>query len=96
MNINTPLTHLCRITYFASKQNAALSRARQFRFWNLVHAKSRSAMSAFVANAALLVVRPDPGRDPYRVDPSCPALGQKQTLGKVRLMSALPPKADIT
>jgi hypothetical protein len=23
------------------------------------------------------------------------ALGQKQTLGKVRLMSALPPKADI-
>jgi hypothetical protein len=24
------------------------------------------------------------------------ALGQKQTLGKVRLMSALPPKADVT
>jgi hypothetical protein len=26
---------------------------------------------------------------------SMSALGQKQTLGKVRLMSALPPKADI-
>jgi hypothetical protein len=28
-------------------------------------------------------------------DPPMSALGQKQTLGKVRLMSALPPKADI-
>ena len=28
-------------------------------------------------------------------EPSMSALGQKRTLGKVRLMSALPPKADI-
>ena len=28
-------------------------------------------------------------------EPLMSALGQKQTLGKVRLMSALPPKADI-
>jgi hypothetical protein len=29
------------------------------------------------------------------LEPLMSALGQKQTLGKVQLMSALPPKADI-
>ena len=29
------------------------------------------------------------------LEPPMSALGQKQTLGKMRLMSALPPKADI-
>src|SRR5262245_44142633 len=52
---------------------------------------------------ALTIVRPliatrvlgSNSRDASILGPFMSALGQKQTLGKVRLMSALPPKADI-
>jgi len=35
------------------------------------------------------------GLDAYLIQPSMSALGQKQTFKRLRLMSALPPKADI-